>query len=401
MTRTQKNLILLVAAVVLAVAGGLTYLRSSPSVSQPTAPLKIELGAILPLTGQSAFLGEREKLGIELAADTLNQAGGIGGQSISILYGDSQNQAREAIAEYRKLWQVQRVRGLIVAHSAVAGAISSLMKDQPPENLPVVLGIMSNATYITQNSPMIFRCYPTGAQEAKPMARFAYGDLGLRRIAFYVQNDDYGLDGQQTFEREFTGLGGRVVAAETFEKDAKDHRSSLQKLKAAAPDGIYLIGNVPAYGSAFRQLREQGISVPLLTGSAFGVKQFQDLAGAAAEGVYATTTLFDSPLRYDRPTSRQFIDRFRERHGSEPGFLEAFSYSAMMILAQGLSAAGPNPSPGDLQRALSASGKIYDLPIGEIRFNADRNAELPLELQIFTGGGFAPAKPAASLRPAA
>ena len=394
MNSNQRTLTI-TAVVVLVLAGAALYWTSrpapAPSPAEANSAPELLLGAILPLTGPSAFLGEREQMGIELAVETLKAGNG---PPIDVLFGDSQNQAAESIAEYRRLWQVRQAPVLITAHSTVAGTISELMKGQPASDLPVMLSIMANATYITGNSEMIFRCYPTGRQEAVPMARFAYQELGLRRIALYVQNDDYGLDARQAFTAELEALGGTVVAAETFEKTTRGHRSALLKVAQAKPDGVYVIGNTPAYGNAFRQIREQGIDAALLTGSAFGVGQFRDLAGPAADGVYATTTLFDSQLRYEHPVAQAFIERFRERYGEEPSFLAAFGYSAVQIVAQAAAAAG-STDPQAIQQQLADPEAVYELPIGTIRFNSNRDAELPLQLEVFREGRFLPAVPAA------
>jgi branched-chain amino acid transport system substrate-binding protein len=48
----------------------------------------IEIGAILPLSGDVAVYGKNTQKGIDLAVEEINKAGGINGNKIQIIYED-------------------------------------------------------------------------------------------------------------------------------------------------------------------------------------------------------------------------------------------------------------------------------------------------------------------------
>src|SRR5574341_2477928 len=77
----------------------------APTAASPAAPVKteaateapaaqvIKVGAMYPLTGDLAKLGEENKDGLQLAIDEINAAGGIksmGGAKIELVWADSQ-----------------------------------------------------------------------------------------------------------------------------------------------------------------------------------------------------------------------------------------------------------------------------------------------------------------------
>src|SRR5437016_2373828 len=65
--------------------------QSSLSESQPardSAPIRI--GAVLPLSGDSAAWGQQGRWGIDFAVRKVNSAGGINGQRVEVAFEDSQ-----------------------------------------------------------------------------------------------------------------------------------------------------------------------------------------------------------------------------------------------------------------------------------------------------------------------
>ncbi|MGH7152294.1 MAG: ABC transporter substrate-binding protein, partial [Acetobacteraceae bacterium] len=56
----------------------------------PASAETIKLGAIVPLTGPGAVVGNQEKRGIEFAIDEANAKGGVHGRQIEVVYEDNQ-----------------------------------------------------------------------------------------------------------------------------------------------------------------------------------------------------------------------------------------------------------------------------------------------------------------------
>src|SRR5262249_10767517 len=75
-----------------------------PSIARAQAD-KIKIGHLTPLTGFLGALGAYAQLGIRMAADEINAAGGVMGRSLDIMSEDSVNPATAATKAQRMLDQ--------------------------------------------------------------------------------------------------------------------------------------------------------------------------------------------------------------------------------------------------------------------------------------------------------
>ena len=97
------------------------------SKPQPTqsAPKPVRIGAVLPLTGESADWGKQGRWGIEAAVRDVNAGGGVGGRPLEVIFEDSQALPRRAVPAFSKLASVDHVPavvGDIVSASTLAMA---------------------------------------------------------------------------------------------------------------------------------------------------------------------------------------------------------------------------------------------------------------------------------------
>lgn len=74
-----------------------------------SAHTELQVGSILPLTGDVASYGIAARRGADLAIDEINSSGGVGGRPMKVLYEDDQGQAAKAIAALEKLVSVNKV----------------------------------------------------------------------------------------------------------------------------------------------------------------------------------------------------------------------------------------------------------------------------------------------------
>jgi branched-chain amino acid transport system substrate-binding protein len=91
----------------------------------------IEIGATLPLTGNTAYLGEFCKNAIELAVQNVNAAGGVKGRKLVVDYGDSNNDPKEGVSLFNKML----LKKPPVVISAMNGVTSALAPSLVTETL--------------------------------------------------------------------------------------------------------------------------------------------------------------------------------------------------------------------------------------------------------------------------
>jgi len=87
----------------LLVAGGVLAGSAAVGSRIAFANAPIRIGATLPLSGGSQLIGNNHRLGIEIARDQINAAGGVGGRPLEILFRDDKGDPNQAVANAREL----------------------------------------------------------------------------------------------------------------------------------------------------------------------------------------------------------------------------------------------------------------------------------------------------------
>ena len=333
----------------------------------------IRIGAILPLTGKTAFLGEEEKKGLEAAKKMLATRG----HNIEILYEDSKNEAKFGISAYLKLSSVNDVKGIIIAHSGVNGPISEyIASDANARNSgPIPVGTIVASTKITSNNDVYIRCYPSGRDEGRVMARHARESMGITTAAILYQNDDYGVDGDSEFSLAFSAAGGKIVFSDAFGKDESDHRPLLSKAIADSPEAIYVVGNTPSFSGVIRQLREIGYNGKILSGSAMEVGKLREVMGDDAVTDITYTGTF-SPVASLTKTQeyRKFASALSDL-GTKPSMLSVYPAVSLQVLVSILTQSGN----GNVQQIVAkVTRQKFSTLLGSIQFNKKRDAILPI-----------------------
>ena len=216
------------------------------------------------------------------------------------------------------------------------------------------------------------------------MAKYAHERLNLARIAVLYINNDYGIGLLEPFSKTFTGLGGTVVAAESFEQGATDFRTQLTKLSALKPDAIYLPGNPREMGRALRQARELGITTQILSISTLNDREVFAISGPEAiEGTIITDASFDPSS--EEPAARRFTEDFRRTFNHEPGILANTAYDALIIVAHAIEQVGEDP---DALSDYLHTMKGYRGVSGEISFSSGGDVNRPVRIAEARGGQF-------------
>ena len=290
----------------------------------------IQIGAILPLTGSAAVWGQNAKMGMDLALAEINANGGVGGRKISLLYEDSQSDAKVATTALQKLITANRIQVIIgdIASSSVLA-----MAPIAERNQVVLLSPGASNPDISTAGDFIFRNWQSDNLEGTAGAEFAWSTHKWRRVACLYVKNAYGTGLSTVFAERFESLGGQVVASEAFLQGAADVRGQISKVAAVKPDGIYMPGYPPEMATVLKQMRELAIEFPILSVQAFDDPEIVERAGDAADGV-----TFSVPKAPDtaEPVVAKFRSKYKNAYQKEPGVTSDTGYDAVRIVAWAL-----------------------------------------------------------------
>jgi branched-chain amino acid transport system substrate-binding protein len=176
-------------------------------------------------------------------------------------------------------------------------------------------------------------------------------------------------------------MGGTIVADESYSQGDTDYKATLTKIRAAAPQAIYVPGYYTEVGQIARQARELQIEAPLLGGDGWDSDKLFEGGGKAIEGSYFSNHYsVDDP----RPSIQKFVTDYRTKFNETPDALAALGYEAAAVALGAMTSAGTT-EPQKVRDAL-AKTKDFAGVTGQITLNAARNAEKPaVVIQIKDG----------------
>lgn len=330
----------------------------------------IKVGVYVDLTGQTSSYGQSTKNGIQLAVDEINAAGGVNGRKISLVIEDDQGRTEQAKTVVEKLINQDKVVAVLgeVASSNTLAAAPVAQSAKIPMITP-----SSTNPKVTQVGDYIFRVCFLDDFQGSSMAKFAANDLKAKTAAILGDvNSDYSKGLTEFFEKEFTKLGGQVVAKEAYTQTDPDFKGQLTKIRNLNPDVVYIPGYYGQVGIIARQARELGMTMPLLGGDGWDSPDLWELGGEGLKNSYITNHYsIDDPT----PLIQNFVKNYRTKFNVTPDSLAALAYDAAKVLADAIKRAGGTDS-ARLRDAINAT-KDFAGVTGIISLNAERNAVKP------------------------
>ena len=249
----------------------------------------IKIGVFQPTTGENGAGGYLEVLGTRYA-HSLNDKVTIDGKEYKIELVEVDNQSDKTAA-------VTAAQSLISSGvSAVAGSYGSSVAIAAGQTFAdaFVPAVACSATnpQVTLGNDFYFRVCFLDPFQGTVGASYAMEE-GYKKAATIVQNgDDYSTGLVEYFTQAYTGQGGEVVSAQTYQTNESDFKAILTSIKEANPDVIYCPSSVQTAPLIMQQARALGITAPFLGTDTWDNANIITTAGKDAEGM-VFTTMFD------------------------------------------------------------------------------------------------------------
>ena len=298
----------------------------------------IKIGHSVSLTGGASMWGQSEKLALEMLVKKINASGGVLGKKLELVGYDNRNDAVESVNVARRLANDGVVAVIGPAQSGNAIATAPVLEKA---RIPMVVTTATNP-FVTidkrtgKTRPFAFRPCFIDPFQGTVAAQFAFRDLKARKAAvLYDVGSDYGQWLAKYFEEAFVKAGGKVVAKEAFRTDELDYRAQLGKMKALAPDVLFLPTSQKEAAMAAKQARDLGLKARLLGTDNWGSPDLIELGGSAIHGGYFVnlTDLAD-------PDIKGFVQEYRKAFGADPVLPNpVMAQDALLLVVHGIQAA--------------------------------------------------------------
>lgn len=365
-----------------AIAGGIAAaLLSAVPAAEAAEPARLGVG--LSMTGPLAYLSQQYVQGMKAAVDFVNRNGGVGeGRPLELVIRDHKGVPSEAVAVAKRLIEEDKVDVVdIDLPSTVAIAAQAVTR---AAKVPQIAGYTFAPAAVEQGNPYFFRACTTADLIADALAQSIVAEKNNKTIAMLAPNDDYGRSAIQALKTALEKQNGpQVVYADFYERTQTDFSPVLLKMKSLNPDSLFIDVRWPASLTVLRQMVELGIKKPLFSSVNFYNAQLAERAGPMLDGTQLSVAW--APVFTD-PASVQFVKVYSEMFNAQPDDSASLGWTATMVAAAALKAAGPGAKGDELRAALSRIE--YMGPQGVVRFDAKGDASVPAHVLRYQGGGY-------------
>ena len=312
-----------------AAAGGALAL-GIPSVVRGQSD-KIRIGHLTPMTGFLGALGEYAVLGLRMAEEEINQAGGVMGRPLEVISEDSINPATAATKAQRMFERDGAT--VLMGEISSASALAIAQVAARNKKLFMSIGARSDTLRGKNCNRYTFHVDIPNTVMVNAVGKALLRDNMVKGKRFFSLTADYvfGHDLLRAAKTFLAANQGNLIGDELVATDVTDFSPYLLKIRQSRPDVVCsnLAGNQVT--NLIKQYAEFGLPFPIV-----GFNLNTADAWAAGEGNLSGTwpTVWHHDL--DTPGSKAFVAAFTKKHGKPPENHAWIEYVSLKIMAQAM-----------------------------------------------------------------
>ncbi len=297
----------------------------------------IKIGILGPFTGSLAFNAGEMKKGMMLALDEVNMKGGLFGKKVEIAFADTECKPDKGLAAVKKL--VTRDNVLVVGGGYCSSVNIATSEFCQFEECPVVVAIAISPTITNRGYNFVFRTSPNSPMFLNGINLWLAQVKKPKTVAFFMENSDYGRDGQKIWEEQCKKIGAKVLAKLYFEIGGTDFTSAISKLKDLNPDVVFNIASTTEAALIQKQAKELDYATQWIgVGGQFTQAYFK-MTGPICE--YAMGSSLEPTKAMKDPVTAAFVNAYLKKYpGSRPGIFSSQGYDNLKVILAAVKQAG-------------------------------------------------------------
>ena len=293
------------------------------------------IGSLLPATGDLAFLGPPEFAGVEKAVMEVDAGGGVLGNPITYIEGDSGDTTTDIASQTVDSHLSQGVQAII---GAASSGVSLTVIDKITSNGVVHFSPANTAPTLTTypDNGLYFRVAPSDVLQGAVIAADAV-DNGITSMAVIARQDPYGEGLKDAVVKDFGAAGGTITADLLYDPAAPSFEAEVAEIVASGPEAVTVIGFEETVKLLQEMIKQgagpQDIQIYLVDGN-LSTEAYTDFPAGTMNGTRGTIpsgeadlTAFNESLLEVDPDLTEFA------YGAQ-------SYDATMLIALAAEAAG-------------------------------------------------------------
>jgi len=339
-----------------------------PTISR--AADTVNIGALYPVTGSLAQIGEGCVAASKLAVEMINEAGGIkslGGAKLNLIISDVQSDTTVTRTETDRLINGNKLSAI---HGCFASALT-LIASEVAERARVPLLTGSSSDQLNKNRRYTFTPFARASQFAETQLQMSKLVTDKPKVAVIFENTAFGTSTSNGLRELAPGQGAEIVLFEPYSAGFADASPLINKVKASGANTLISVSYLNDLIVIVRTIKQVGLNIAINGGSGgFVMPDFYKNTGKLAEGLQGVAH-WSHDMNDD---AKKVNAEFQKRTGN---FL--FEYAGGVVaqtylIAEALERAA-SADPVKVREALTAldvsSGYAAMCPGGKVKFGPD------------------------------
>jgi len=323
------------------------------------ASAQIKIGVAGPITGPNAAFGAQLKNGTEQAVEDINAAGGVMGQKLALSTGDDVSDPKQGVSVANK-FAAEGIKWVVGHFNSGVSIPSSEVYQEA--GIIQITPASTNPRFTERGMWNTFRTCGRDDQQGEVAGTYLAKNFKGKKVAVVHDKTPYGKGLADETQKTMNKQGLKEVMYEGVNTGEKDYSALVSKLKQANVDVVYFGGLHTEAGLIIRQMRDQGLNAPMMSGDGIVSSEFVSIAGPGAEGTLMTF----SPDPRKNPNAKEAVEKFRKK-GFEPEAYTLYSYAAVEVYKQAAEAV-KSTDPKKMAEYMH-SGKTFKTVIGDLSFD--------------------------------
>ncbi|SHJ77353.1 branched-chain amino acid transport system substrate-binding protein [Dethiosulfatibacter aminovorans DSM 17477] len=282
----KKNVVVILICVALIVV----LIAGCQPKAKNEGPKSLKIGVAAPITGNWSEYGYGFEVATAIAAEEINESGGINGMPIELVVMNSKGDTKEATAIARKFSEDEEILAVVGDFSSTCCMAAAPIYEEG--KLVQLSPTATDPDYAGLNEYM-FGIMGVQSAEGPFVTEYLLGKyVNADNVAVIYLNNDWGVSASRYVIKTAKEQGINIVAEESHVDGQTDFSTLLTKVQQANPDTICLITFYNECASIANQIAKMNWDVQITALGPGASEQIIELGGENVEGLLASTPFF-------------------------------------------------------------------------------------------------------------
>jgi branched-chain amino acid transport system substrate-binding protein len=329
----------------------LGFLARVVATADGVTDAEIKLGMCNALSGNSAELGTGVKAGASAFFARVNVAGGINGRKIDLISYDDAYEPRQTVAQTATLIESDKVFALF----GYVGTPTSfaILPQLAKSGIPFIAPYTGAETLRNPVKRNVFNVRASYFDETEGLVAHLTTDLDIKTIGVFVQDDAYGVAGEEGVMKALRKRGLSIVGKGCYTRNRVDVDAAVAKLTLAKPEAVIMIGSYKACAAFIKKVKAGGYNPVFCNVSFVGTVALIRESGAAGNGVFISQVM-PSPWDPGLPVVKDYQAAMKAAGHAHFDYTSLEGYVSAAIFAEAAKKAGKDLTREGLASALES-----------------------------------------------